>query len=167
MGTSLLHQLSSEVIAWCWKTAARGASTQLSFYASGWGYSPWAIQNPARLELELDREEYLPGQTAKQQIRSPFSGRLLLTVESHGVHFVRIYDLEGNSATISVPVQAAYSPNAYLTATLVRSVADLDPTLRLAPSELSRSVSTEAPIAFPSVWRCPSGYFPRVNCRSM
>ena len=102
-----------------------GASTQLSFYASGWGYSPWAIQNPARLELELDREEYLSGQTAKLQIRSPFSGRLLLTVESHVVHFVRTYDLEGNTATISVPMQAAYSPNAYLTATLVRSVADL------------------------------------------
>ncbi len=104
---------------------ASGASTQLSFYASGWGYSPWAIENPARLELELDREEYLPGQTARLQIRSPFSGRLLLTVESHGVHFVRTYDLEGNSATISVPVQSAYSPNAYLTATLVRSVGDL------------------------------------------
>ena len=102
-----------------------GASTQLSFYASGWGYSPWAIKNPARLELELDREEYLPGQTARLQIQSPFSGRLLLTVESHGVHFVRTYDLEGNSATISVPVEGAYSPNAYLTATLVRSVDDL------------------------------------------
>ena len=102
-----------------------GASTQLSFYASGWGYSPWAIENPARLELELDREEYLPGETARLQIRSPFSGRLLLAVESQGVHFVQTYDLEGNSATISVPVEGAYSPNAYLTATLVRSVDDL------------------------------------------
>ena len=102
-----------------------GASTQLSFYASGWGYSPWAIENPARLELELDREEYLPGQTARLQIRSPFAGRLLLAVESQAVHFVRTYDLEGNSATISIPVQAAYSPNAYVTATLVRSVEDL------------------------------------------
>ena len=50
---------------------------------------------------------------------------MLLTVESHVVHFVRTYDLEGNTATIPVPMQVAYSPNAYLTATLVRSVADL------------------------------------------
>ncbi len=105
--------------------AGSGTSTQLSFYASGWGYSPWAIENPSRLELELDREEYLPGQTAKLQIRTPFPGRLLLAVESQRVHFFRTYDLEGNTATIRVPIQAAYSPNAYLTATLVRSVGDL------------------------------------------
>ncbi len=102
-----------------------GASVQISFYSSGWGYSPWAIENPARLELELDQEEYLPGETARLQLRAPFPGRLLLTVESHSIHYFRTYDLDGNTATISVPLREAYSPNAYVTATLVRSVTDL------------------------------------------
>ena len=54
---------------------------QVEFYAAGWGMSPWAIKNPARLELDLDKEEYAPGDTAVVQVRAPFAGKLLVTVE--------------------------------------------------------------------------------------
>jgi uncharacterized protein YfaS (alpha-2-macroglobulin family) len=104
-----------------------GASTAVDFYASGWGYSPWAVENPGRLELDLDREEYRPGETATVQVRAPFAGKLLLTVERDRVFTHQIHELDGNTATIRIPIRGDFRPNAYVTATLVRSVSDLEP----------------------------------------
>lgn len=101
--------------------AATGASTELAFTASGSGFSPWAIRNPSRLELELDQEDYASGASAALQIRSPFPGRVWLTVERETVLYSRMFDLSGNTASVSLPIRAAYSPNAYVTATLIRS----------------------------------------------
>ena len=101
------------------------ASTQLDFYASGWGYAPWAIEDPTRIELDLDREVYASGDTAKVQVRAPFAGTLLLTVERDGVHEKIVQRLDGNTAEIAVPIRAAYRPNVYVTATVVRAVDDL------------------------------------------
>ncbi|HEY2292848.1 MAG TPA: alpha-2-macroglobulin [Thermoanaerobaculia bacterium] len=103
------------------------ASAAIEFYAAGWGTSPWAIKNPARLELDLDKPEYAAGDTAVVQVRAPFPGKLLLTVERDKVLDTKIYDLQGNTAKIEIPVRGDYRPNAYVTATLVRPVGALEP----------------------------------------
>ncbi|HWM91689.1 MAG TPA: MG2 domain-containing protein [Thermoanaerobaculia bacterium] len=103
------------------------ASAQVEFYAAGWGMSPWAIKNPARLELDLDKEEYAPGDTAVVQVRAPFAGKLLVTVERDRVMDTQIHELTGNTATIQVPIRGDYRPNAFITATLVRRAQDLEP----------------------------------------
>ncbi|HEX4960239.1 MAG TPA: alpha-2-macroglobulin [Thermoanaerobaculia bacterium] len=105
---------------------ATQASSEVEFYAAGWGTSPWAIKNPSRLELDLDKTEYAPGETATLQVRAPFPGKILLTVEREGVLDTQIVDLPGNTGKISVPVRGEYRPNAYVTATLVRKVGDLE-----------------------------------------
>ncbi len=104
-----------------------GASASLSFHASGWGYAPWALENPGRVELELDREEYRAGQRATVEVRAPFPGKLLLTVESDRLLETVVRELEGNTATIELPVREAWRPNVYVTATLVRRAGDLEP----------------------------------------
>jgi len=104
-----------------------GAATQVEFFVSGWGYSPWAIKNPGRLEVSLDKNEYQPGETASLQVRAPFAGKLLVTVEREEIAYAQTYDLSGNTATIAVPVLAEYRPNVYVTATLIRSAKDLEP----------------------------------------
>jgi len=104
-----------------------GASTEVQFYASGWGFSAWAIENPGRVEMDLEKEEYLPGERAVLQIRSPFPGKLLLTVERDRIYYVETDTLSGNTAKISIPVTEEYRPNAYITATIIRSSKDLEP----------------------------------------
>ena len=104
-----------------------GAATQIEFFASGSGYSPWAIKSPGRLEVNLDKTEYQPGETAAVQVRAPFSGKLLVTVEREGIFQVQTYELTGNTATLSIPITAEYRPNAYVTATLIRAAKDLEP----------------------------------------
>lgn len=109
------------------RDSAGGAAADVSFYVSGWGYSAWAIDNPARLELDLDRDEYGAGDTAILQVRAPFAGKLWLTVEGDRVLDSQVYVLDGNTATLEVPIRRAYRPNVYLTATLVRGVEELEP----------------------------------------
>ncbi|WP_300160333.1 alpha-2-macroglobulin [Solidesulfovibrio sp.] len=104
-----------------------GASCQLEFYAGGFGYSPWAVENPARLELKPDKTEYASGETARFQVRAPFAGKLLVTVEGSGVHDVQIVNLAGNTGEIVVPVRPEYMPGVYVTATLVKKAGDVTP----------------------------------------
>ncbi len=106
---------------------ATGATASLSFYAGGWGFSPWALKNPARLELVPDKDEHESGEVAEYQVRAPFPGTLLVTVEGSEVHDVQVLTLTGNTGRIRVPVKAAYSPNVYVTAMLVRAAGDLEP----------------------------------------
>ncbi len=126
------------------------ASAAVEFYAAGWGTSPWAIKNPARLELDLDKPEYTAGDTATVQVRAPFPGKLLLTVERDKVLDTKIYDLQGNTAKIEIPIRGDYRPNAYVTATLVRPVGALEPgsagrAFGAVPISVSRTANHLAP----------------------
>ena len=103
-----------------------GASSQIDYYAGGWGYSPWAMKNPGRLQLELDKDEYGPDETATVTVKSPFAGKLLLTLERDNVYYTAVEVLAGNSGKIKVPLQQVLRPNAYLTATVVRAAKDVE-----------------------------------------
>ena len=98
-----------------------GARAAVKFYASGWGYAPWAMEHPDRVTLELDQKSYLPGQTAKLLVKAPFSGKLILMVQTDRLLDYAEYELRENTATLTLPVREAYRPNAYLVATLLRS----------------------------------------------
>ncbi|RMD89915.1 MAG: alpha-2-macroglobulin family protein, partial [Calditrichaeota bacterium] len=103
-----------------------GASSSISFYASGWGYAPWAMDHPDRLELDLDKSEYQVGETARVQVRAPFSGKLFLTLEREKIFEHRVLNLEGNTATLEIPVLESYKPNVYVSAHLIRSTESLE-----------------------------------------
>lgn len=106
---------------------ASGTASELEFYCGGWGYSPWAVQNPARLELIPDKAGYRAGETASVQIRSPFAGKALVTVEGRDVDYLQTVELTGNTAQIHIPVREDWQPNRHLTVTLVRRGADIQP----------------------------------------
>ncbi|QJT08127.1 alpha-2-macroglobulin family protein [Oceanidesulfovibrio marinus] len=116
-----------------------GASSQLNIYAGGWGYSPWAVENPANIELVPDKKEYAPGDTASVQVRAPFSGKLLVTVEGRRVYHVASYPMDSNTAQVSFPIKEEYGPNVYVTAVLVR------PAEATAPGKAGRAFGS-API---------------------
>ncbi len=96
------------------------------FYASGWGYSPWSMKNPDRLELELDKDNYKPGDKAKLLVKAPFSGRLLLTIEKDKVLEYETYDLDSNTAEVKLDIKKEYTPNIYVSATLIKATGSLE-----------------------------------------
>jgi uncharacterized protein YfaS (alpha-2-macroglobulin family) len=103
-----------------------GASSSLQFYASGWGYAPWAMAEPEKLMLDFDKKSYQVGEPAVVQVRSPFAGKLVLTVEREGILDQRIVEMPENTATITLPVREAYKPNVYVTGCLIRSNQSLE-----------------------------------------
>jgi uncharacterized protein YfaS (alpha-2-macroglobulin family) len=105
---------------------AVGHSSAISFYVSGWGYAPWAMSKPERLDIGLDKTIYKPGETAKVQIRSPFAGRLLLTVDGDKVYSFKSENMEKNTATINVKISDEYKPNVYISASVIRSTQSLE-----------------------------------------
>lgn len=107
---------------------ASGAATELTFDAwDGSGYSPWAMKNPGRLELSVDKKSYRAGESAALTIKSPFRGKALVTVERDRVFYSTTVTLTSNSARVAVPLALTERPNAYITATVVRTAEDLEP----------------------------------------
>ncbi len=67
--------------------------SSVSFYASGWGYSPWAMTSPEKIELEMDKKNYVPGDKGVMQVRAPFGGKLMITIEKSEVIDVITQDM--------------------------------------------------------------------------
>lgn len=105
---------------------ATRARNVMEFYASGWGYAPWAMDHPDRVQLDLDKASYTSGQTATLQIKAPFSGRALVTVEREKVYDVMVVDLKENTGVVSIPVKAEYLPNVYVSVEVIRATKKLD-----------------------------------------
>ncbi len=143
---------SYEIIA---RDAAGGHSTSADFYASGWGYAPWALTNPDRLELALDKAAYESGEKGILQVQAPFGGKLLVTVENTRVLDVITRDMKDNTAELEIPIKKEYFPNAYITATVIRPADSLEANmparafglvpLRLSVEEKRLGLSISAP----------------------
>lgn len=109
------------------KDPESNVSSTIGFYVSGWGYAPWAMGKPDRMEIKLDKDSYRVGEEVKVQIQAPFPGRLFLSIERDGVFEERIVMMNENTATISLPVNDNYKPNVYIVGTLIRSNKGIEP----------------------------------------
>ncbi len=99
----------------------------ISFYVYGYGYAPWAMSNPEKINFKLDRQSYGDGDVVTASVEAPFSGLMLLTVEREKVYSRRWITMDSNTTTVQVSLPSGLAPNVYLTATLLRSLDDLDP----------------------------------------
>lgn len=121
------HEYGSyEIVA---KDSEGGHSSAVTFYASGWGYAPWAMTNPDRIELQVDKKSYVVGDKALLQVRAPFGGKLLLTIEKGMALEMISRDMPDNTAQIEIPVRKEYFPNAYITAAILRPANSLEPNM--------------------------------------
>ncbi|MEZ5305334.1 MAG: alpha-2-macroglobulin family protein [Verrucomicrobiales bacterium] len=77
-----------------------------------------------RIALTPDQERYQPGATARIVVGAPFEGQAMVTVERKGVlrHFTA--ELRGEAPAIEVPLEAGDAPNVFVSAVLVRGVAE-------------------------------------------
>ncbi|MDQ7779280.1 MAG: MG2 domain-containing protein [Planctomycetota bacterium] len=102
---------------------ASGASASAGCYArSGieeWG--SWSMEKADRVELELDKKQYSPGETAKVLARAPFAGKALITLESDRVLWRKTMQVEANTFEFDLPMLAEYRPNVYCCVTLIRA----------------------------------------------
>lgn len=101
-----------------------GASSSMALEASSpdQQWVSWAQERPDRVELSFDREEYRPGDTARLQVKSPFPGTALITLENDAVLETRVLDLEANTAEVVFTVQDHFVPNVFAHISVVRPI---------------------------------------------
>lgn len=95
-----------------------------SFYSYGsWGgeTNSFEVNNEGSIDIETDKSSYLAGETAKVLFKTPFSGRMLVTMETDKVLFHQYIDVEKRSASLDLKLTAAQLPNVYITATLIKA----------------------------------------------
>ncbi|QNP52731.1 hypothetical protein H9L05_03000 [Hymenobacter qilianensis] len=106
-----------------------GAVTYVSqrFYAYGFGdtqSNSFEVNNEGEVTIEADKAKYQPGETASLLLKTPFPGRVLVTVERDKVlnHFY--VNTDQKSARVRIPISAGHVPNVYVTATAIRAITD-------------------------------------------
>jgi alpha-2-macroglobulin len=112
-----------------------GGHVAYDFYAFGWGdteSSSFAVNTEGFIDITLDKPLYKPGETAKVLFTTPFAGTLLVTLERDGVLQHHTIKTDRRSASMSLKVDDAWTPNIYIAATLIKPHAESDMPLTVA-----------------------------------
>ncbi|MFN8275877.1 MAG: MG2 domain-containing protein [Chitinophagales bacterium] len=93
-----------------------------TFFSYGWGLesSSFDVNNEGQVDISLDKAKYKTGESAKILFKTPFNGKLLVTIETDKVleHFY--LQTEKRTASASIDIKPGFLPNAYITATLIK-----------------------------------------------
>ena len=126
----------------------RTVKAAIPLYAYGAGEASWEPSDGPVISLKADRARYQLGQRAKILVASPFEeAEALISVEREGVISVEKQHLVGKAATIEIPVDQRFVPNAFVTVLLVRPRSRAqagdsgEPDFRIGSVELSTDVS--------------------------
>lgn len=109
--------------------------TLANFYAYGYGYTQYSsfeVSNEGQVLMETDKDSYKTGESAKVLFKTPFDGRLLVTVERNNVLEQHILTTEKKAAELTFKIKEAHLPNVFVTATLIRPLDASDMPLTVA-----------------------------------
>jgi len=100
---------------------------QQDFYAYGWGFTgsnSFAVNTEGTIDIGSDKESYSPGENARFLFKTPFNGKLLITVEQNEVLKYYYINTDKKAAELVLPITKDLLPNVYITATLFRKADD-------------------------------------------
>jgi alpha-2-macroglobulin len=102
-----------------------GANSYISksFYSYGhWGGSnnSFEVNREGNIDIETDKSAYLTGDNIKLLFKTPFSGKMLITVETDKVLAHEYINVDNRSAAYEMKLTEAHLPNVYITATLIK-----------------------------------------------
>jgi uncharacterized protein YfaS (alpha-2-macroglobulin family) len=151
-----------------------GASNYVAeyFYAYGSGDTAgnsFEVNNEGEVIIEADKPKYAPGETAQLLLKTPFPGRILVTVERDRVldHFY--VDTDQKSARVSIPIRGGHVPNIYVTATAIRPITDNSLPLTVARGFVPLTVekpSTHLPLTLKAAAQSRSQVFQTIEVRT-
>lgn len=102
-----------------------GASSYISsnFYSYGyWGgdNSSFEVDTEGNIDIELDKSSYNTGESVKAFFKTPFSGRMLVTMETDKLVHYQYVNVENRTASVDLKLSSEHLPNVYITATLIK-----------------------------------------------
>ncbi|MDI9866633.1 MG2 domain-containing protein [Flectobacillus sp. DC10W] len=109
--------------------------TAQTFYAYSWGStenSSFEVNTEGQVTMTFDKEKYQTGDKVKVLFKTPFAGKLLVTIERNKVLEYHYLDTDKKSAELSFKVDDEHLPNVYVSATLIRPLDDSNMPLTVA-----------------------------------
>jgi hypothetical protein len=103
--------------------SGRAAKAGTNLYAWSSTYVNWPHTNNNRVDVETDKPEYKPGETAKLLVKSPFQGKgvkALVTLERENVIWKKVVDVDSNALPIEVPITEDLIPNAFVSVVILK-----------------------------------------------
>lgn len=94
-----------------------------TFYAYSWGgvqSNSFEVNSEGKINIALDKPSYKVGETAKVLFKTPFKGKLLVTMERDGVMDYKILETDNKAAELTFEVKKEYLPNIFISATLIK-----------------------------------------------
>jgi uncharacterized protein YfaS (alpha-2-macroglobulin family) len=94
-----------------------------SFYSYGsWGgdNNSFEVNNEGNIDISLDKKSYLTGESVTAHFTTPFSGRMLVTMETDHVISYQYVDVSKRDASLDLKLTGEHVPNIYITATLIK-----------------------------------------------
>ncbi|MBN9386077.1 MAG: alpha-2-macroglobulin family protein [Chitinophagaceae bacterium] len=94
-----------------------------SFYSYGsWGgdNTSFEVNNEGHIDIDLDKDSYYTGEPVKAHFKTPFSGRMLVTMETDKVVSYQYVNVDKRDASLDLPLSVDDIPNVYITATLIK-----------------------------------------------
>lgn len=109
--------------------------TAQAFYAYGYGYTTNAsfeVNTEGQVEMQFDKDQYQVGDRAKVLFKTPFAGRLLVSIERNKVLEYHWLETDKKSAELDFKIDEEHLPNVYVSATLFRAMDDTQLPLTVA-----------------------------------
>lgn len=92
--------------------------TSLQVYGESW--ATWEERDGVKIDLAADKTRYTSGETAKVLVKSPITGRALVTLERRGVMKHFFTDITSNAQAIDIPIDDTLAPNVYVSVFVLR-----------------------------------------------
>ncbi len=94
-----------------------------SFYSYGnWGTTntSFEVSREGNIDISIDKKSYTTGESVKALFKTPFSGRMLVTMETDHVVSHQYVDVSNRTASVDLKLNGDHVPNVYITATLIK-----------------------------------------------
>ncbi|RLD68817.1 MAG: alpha-2-macroglobulin family protein, partial [Bacteroidetes bacterium] len=143
-----------------------------SFYAYGWGSttnSSFQVNTEGNIDIQLDKEKYQVGDKAKVILKTPFSGKVLVTIERKNVTRHFYLNTDKRAASFDLDINEDFVPNVYVSATLIKAhdVSDIPLTVAhgYAPVMVENQTN-KLPVSISSVKKSHSKTKQRITIKS-
>jgi alpha-2-macroglobulin len=121
-----------------------------SYGSYGGNNNSFEVNNEGNIEIEIDKKSYASGESVKVLFKTPFSGKMLVTMETDHVVSHQYVEVSNRDATINLKLTSDHVPNVYITATLIKphEVSDIPLTVahgfkNVTVEDKTRKITTE------------------------
>lgn len=95
-----------------------------SFYSYGsWGgdNNSFEVNNEGNIDISLEKKSYMAGESVRALFKTPFSGRMLVAMETDHVVSYQYVEVDGKrNVSVDLKLGSEHVPNVYITATLIK-----------------------------------------------